>query len=37
MTDIKSMNLGEMTDFFQEIGEPPFRAKQVFQLSLIHI
>ena len=31
MTDIKSMNLGEMTDFFQEIGEPPFRAKQVFQ------
>ena len=32
MTDIKSMNLGEMTDFFREIGEPAFRA-----LSLIHI
>ena len=31
MTDIKSMNLGEMTDFFREIGEPAFRAKQVFQ------
>lgn len=31
MTDIKSMELTEMADFFQALGEPPFRAKQVFQ------
>ena len=30
MTDIKSMNLAEMTEFFKELGEPAFRAKQVF-------
>ena len=31
MTDLKSMNLEEMTSFFKELGEPAFRAKQVFQ------
>lgn len=31
MIDIKSMNLAEMADFFKELGEPAFRAKQVFQ------
>ena len=31
MTDIKSMDLAEMTVFFQQLGEPAFRAKQVFQ------
>lgn len=30
MTDIKSMTLSEMGDFFREMGEPAFRAKQVF-------
>ena len=31
MTDIKSMNQAEMADYFRELGEPAFRAKQVFQ------
>ncbi len=31
MTDIKSMNLAEMTAFLRELGEPAFRGKQVFQ------
>lgn len=31
MTDIKSMNKAEMTAFLQELGEPAFRAGQVFQ------
>lgn len=31
MTDIKSMNLAELADFFKGLGEPAFRAKQVFQ------
>lgn len=31
MTDIKSMNLAEMSIFFKQLGEPAFRAKQVFQ------
>ncbi|MEQ2455161.1 23S rRNA (adenine(2503)-C(2))-methyltransferase RlmN [Flavonifractor hominis] len=31
MTDIKSMNLAEMSGFFKQLGEPAFRAKQVFQ------
>ena len=31
MTDIKSMNLTEMAAYFKELGEPVFRAKQVFQ------
>lgn len=31
MTDLKSMNLTEMAAFFKELGEPQFRAKQVFQ------
>jgi len=30
MTDIKSMTQAEMTAFFKEMGEPAFRAKQVF-------
>ena len=31
MTDLKSMDLAEMTAFLKEQGEPAFRAKQVFQ------
>ncbi len=31
MTDLKSMNLTEMSAFFHAMGEPAFRAKQVFQ------
>lgn len=31
MTDLKSMTLAEMTGFFKDLGEPSFRAKQVFQ------
>lgn len=30
-TDIKSMNLQELTDFVKELGEKPFRAKQLYQ------
>ena len=30
MTDIKSMTLPELRDFFQSMGEPAFRGKQVF-------
>lgn len=30
MTDLKSMTLEEMTGFLRELGEPAFRAKQVF-------
>ena len=30
MTDIKSMTQAELTTFFGEMGEPKFRAKQVF-------
>lgn len=30
MIDLKSMTLEEMTEFFQGLGEPKFRAKQVF-------
>ena len=31
MTDIKSMNQAEMADYFRQLGEPAFRARQVFQ------
>ena len=31
MTDIKSMNLEELSAFLKEMGQPAFRAKQVFQ------
>ena len=31
MTDLKSMNLTEMAAFFKELGQPAFRAKQVYQ------
>ena len=31
MTDLKSMNLTEMASFFKELGQPAFRAKQVYQ------
>ena len=31
MIDLKSMTLEEMTAFFKEMGQPTFRAKQVFQ------
>ncbi|MBQ1241431.1 MAG: radical SAM protein, partial [Lachnospiraceae bacterium] len=29
--DIKSMNLSELTEFVKELGEKPFRAKQLYQ------
>lgn len=29
--DVKSMNLAELTAFVQELGEKPFRAKQIYQ------
>lgn len=29
--DLKSMNLSEIQSFFSALGEPPFRAKQIFQ------
>lgn len=31
LTDIKSMTLHELTDYFESIGEKPFRAKQVYK------
>lgn len=31
MTDLKSMNMEELSSFLKELGEPAFRAKQVFQ------
>jgi len=31
MVDLKSMNQEEMSAFFKELGQPAFRAKQVFQ------
>ena len=31
MTDIKSMNQEELSSFLKELGQPAFRAKQVFQ------
>ena len=30
MTDIKSMNIPELTAFLREMGQPAFRAKQIF-------
>ena len=30
-TDIKSLNYEELQEFFKELGEKPFRAKQVYQ------
>ena len=31
MVDLKSMNQEELTSFLKELGEPAFRAKQIFQ------
>ncbi len=31
MTDLKSMTIEELTGFMREIGEKPFRAKQIFK------
>ena len=31
MTDIKSMNLPEVTAFLAQLGEPSYRGGQVFQ------
>ncbi len=31
MTDIKSMTLDELTTYIKELGEPAFRAKQIYQ------
>ena len=31
MIDLKSMTLEELTAFFKEMGQPAFRAKQVFR------
>ena len=30
-TDIKSLNLKELTEFIEGLGEKPFRAKQIYQ------
>ena len=30
MKDIRTLNLEQLTDYFREIGEKPFRAKQVY-------
>ena len=29
--DLKSMTLEELTEFVKELGEKPFRAKQLYQ------
>ena len=29
-TDLKSMNIQELEQFLQELGEPKFRGKQIF-------
>ena len=31
MTDIKSMDLDELKTFIKDMGEPAFRAKQLFE------
>ena len=30
-TDIKSMNLDELTEYIKSIGQPAFRAKQLYE------
>lgn len=36
--DIKSMNLNELKDFMVQIGEKPFRAKQIYEwLHIKHV
>ena len=37
LTDIKSMNMDELTEFIISLGEKKFRAKPIYELSLIHI
>lgn len=38
MTDIKSMTIEELTDYMLEVGEKPFRAKQIFKwLHGLHV
>ena len=34
-TDIKSLNLQELTEYLESIGEKPFRAKQIY--DWIHV
>lgn len=37
MTDIKSMNLEEMKSLMAELGEKPFRAKQIYSWLHEHL
>ena len=37
MRDIKAMLPEEIAAALAEMGQPKYRAKQIFQLSLIHI
>ena len=36
-TDVKSMTLEELQLFMGELGEPKFRAKQIFAVSYTHL
>ena len=37
MTDIKSMNIGELTEYMDSLGEKPFRAKQLYEWIHVHL
>ena len=35
--DLKSLTLAELTDALSELGEKPFRAKQIYQWMHVHL
>lgn len=37
MTDIKSMNIDELTEYMDSLGEKPFRAKQLYEWMHVHL
>ena len=37
MIDIKSMNIDELTEYMDSIGEKPFRAKQLYEWMHVHL
>ena len=37
VTDIKSMTLDELKAYMTEIGEKPFRAKQIYEWIHVHL
>ncbi len=37
MTDIKSMNIDELTEYMDSLGEKPFRAKQLYEWIHVHL